>query len=187
MASYLTSKTNFIFEFEVGMENGKPKKKRVTLSGVRNDITADETRTTDKALTLTDRSNIERKKKCDYFISFHRNAAANPSANGVETFVFTINNSKSMPLATAIQKALVGIGSRDRGVKTANFHVLRETYSPAVLLEVGFISNASDNMLFDSRFEDIAKAIAGAIIGVCGKANASSVKRCSACGQVLQG
>ncbi|RUL48797.1 hypothetical protein [Lysinibacillus antri] len=42
MASYLTSKTNFIFEFEVGMENGKPKKKRVTLSGVRNDITADE-------------------------------------------------------------------------------------------------------------------------------------------------
>lgn len=42
MASYLTSKTSFVFEFEVGMENGKPKKKRVTLSGIRNGITADE-------------------------------------------------------------------------------------------------------------------------------------------------
>lgn len=42
MASYLTSKTNFVFEFEVGMENGKPKKKRVTLSGIRNGVTADE-------------------------------------------------------------------------------------------------------------------------------------------------
>ncbi|WP_246027736.1 N-acetylmuramoyl-L-alanine amidase [Lysinibacillus antri] len=119
-------------------------------------------------------------------MSFHRNAAANPSANGVETFVFTINNSKSMPLATAIQKALVEIGFRNRGVKTANFHVLRETYSPAVLLEVGFISNTSDNMLFDSRFENIAKAIAGAIIGAVGKGSASAVKRCSACGQMIK-
>ena len=130
-------------------------------------IQVDETRNSDKTLSLTERSNLERKKKYDYFISFHRNSAANKSARGSETFVFTSNNSKSKPLAAAIQKKLVQIGFRDRGVKTANYHVLRETYSPAVLLEVGFISNQDDNILFDNRFEDITAGIADAIISVC--------------------
>lgn len=57
-----------------------------------------------------------------------------------------------MQLAKAIQNSLVGIGFRNRGVKVGNFHVLRETYSPAVLLEVGLISNVNDNKLFEGLF-----------------------------------
>jgi N-acetylmuramoyl-L-alanine amidase len=60
---------------------------------------------------------------------------------------------------------------------------LRETYSPAVLLEVGFISNVNDNKLFDGRFDDIADEISKAIISVVSKNN--SAKRCSACGQLI--
>lgn len=146
-------------------------------------INVDETRTTDKALSLSERSNMERKKKYDYFISFHRNAATNKSAYGVETYIFRTSNAKSLQLATAIQNSLVGIGFKNRGVKVANFHVLRETYSPAVLLEVGFISNVNDNKLFDGRFDEIVNAISKAIINVVSKNN--SAKRCSSCGQLI--
>jgi len=127
-------------------------------------ITVDETRTTDTTLSLTERSNMERKKKYDYFISFHRNASINKSAYGVETYIFRTSNKKSSQLATAIQNSLVGIGFKNRGVKVGNFHVLRETYSPAVLLEVGFISNVNDNKLFDGRFDEIVDVISKAII-----------------------
>lgn len=130
-------------------------------------IQVDETRTNDKTLSLADRSNMERRKKYNYFISFHRNAANNSSAHGVESYVYVTNNSKSRKLADEIQQAMVQCGFRDRGVKEANFHVLRETYAPAVLLEVGFISNDGDNKLFDDNFPTLAEGIAKAIINVC--------------------
>ena len=54
-----------------------------------------------------------------------------------------------------MQRALVDVGFANRGVKAANFHVLRETKAPAVLIEIGFIDNSKDNKLFDSKFEKI--------------------------------
>lgn len=63
-----------------------------------------------------------------------------------------------------MQKELVAIGFKDRGVKKANFHVLRETKSPAILIEVGFVDNTKDNDLFDSKFNEIAKVITKAIL-----------------------
>jgi len=146
-------------------------------------VTVDETRTGDQALTLADRSNLERKKKYDYFLSFHRNAFADANAHGAETFVYS-SNSKAMPLAKGIQKAMVACGFRDRGVKTANFHVLRETRSPAVLLEVGFITNAKDNLLFDNNFNELTQAIAAAILGVVSPAKLGE-KQCTTCGRLL--
>lgn len=145
-------------------------------------VTVDETRTGDKTLSLAERSNLERKKRYDYFISFHRNAFADPKAHGAETFVYS-SGSKAMGLAKAIQKAMVACGYRDRGVKTANFHVLRETRSPAVLLEVGFITNAGDNQVFDGRFDELAQGIAAAILGVV-KPGAGA-KACENCGRLL--
>ena len=97
-------------------------------------------------------------------------------------FVYS-SGSKAMGLAKAIQKAIVACGYRDRGVKTANFHVLRETRSPAVLLEVGFITNAGDNQVFDGRFYELAQGIAAAILGVV-KPGAGA-KACENCGRLL--
>lgn len=62
----------------------------------------------------------------------------------------------------------MGTGFNNRGVKTANFHVLRETKAPAVLIEIGFIDNSQDNALFDSNREEIIKGIAGAILSQVG-------------------
>lgn len=127
-------------------------------------VLVDETRTTDKAVSLKERSDMENKKAYDYFISIHRNAFKPEQANGVETFTYTNQTAKAKGLADKIQKELVAIGFTNRGVKKANFHVLRETKAPAVLVEIGFIDNTKDNQLFDSKFDEIVKSISKAIL-----------------------
>ena len=142
-------------------------------------ITVDETRTTNQHLTLQQRAKIEHKKNYDYFISFHRNAFKPEVANGVEVFVYQ-PSSKAKPLAEDIQNALVNIGFRNRGVKTASFYVLKNTKAPAILLEVGFIDNTNDNKLFDTKFNNITNAITSAIT------KKTSIKeKCPTCGRYL--
>ena len=119
------------------------------------------TRTTDEFIPLLERSRISNAQNVDLFASFHRNSATNSSANGVETLVYNSASAKSVQAAEALQQALVNLGVQsDRGVKRANLSVLRETNAPALLLELGFISNAQDNALFDSKFDAYADAIA---------------------------
>ena len=60
------------------------------------------------------------------------------------------------------------LGFTDRGVKEANYHVLRETKAPAILIEIGFIDNSEDNNLFDIKKYEIIKAIAKAILAEVG-------------------
>lgn len=134
----------------------------------RHGVKVDETRTKDLTVSLKERSNFEKKGNYDYFISFHRNAFKPEQASGVEIFTYMNQTAKAKSLADKIQKNLVAIGFVDRRVKKANFHVLRETRSPAVLLEVGFIDNTKDNELFDEKFEKIVEVITKAILDEVG-------------------
>lgn len=134
----------------------------------RHGITVDETRTSDATVSLNDRSNFENRNAYDYFISFHRNAYKPQKANGAETYTYLSASTKAKALAEKIQAGLVSIGFINRGVKTANYYVLRETRCPAVLIEMGFIDNSSDNDLFDSKRNEIVKAIAKAILSQLG-------------------
>lgn len=119
------------------------------------------TRTTDEFISLLERSRISNSRNVDLFASFHRNSATNPNANGVETLVYTNASNRSVRAAEALQQALVNAGIQsNRGVKRANLSVLRETSAPALLLELGFVSNAQDNELFDSKFNEYANVIA---------------------------
>jgi N-acetylmuramoyl-L-alanine amidase len=134
----------------------------------RHGVTVDETRTTDATVSLQERSNFENRNTYDYFISFHRNAYQPEKARGVETYTYLNPGAKSKALAQRIQTALVALGFADRGVKEANYHVLRETKAPAVLVEIGFIDNTGDNNLFDSKRNEIIKALAKAILAQLG-------------------
>ena len=60
------------------------------------------------------------------------------------------------------------MGFVDRGVKSANFHVLRETKASAVLVEIGFIDSSNDNKVFDSKRNEIIKALTKAILAEVG-------------------
>lgn len=128
----------------------------------------DETRTSDVTVSLGARSSFENRGTYDYFISFHRNAYQPEKARGVETYTYLNTGTKAKALAQSIQTSLAALGFINRGVKTANFHVLRETKAPAVLIEVGFIDNSVDNNLFDAKKNEIIRAIAKAILSQLG-------------------
>lgn len=134
----------------------------------RHGVIIDEIRTTDTTLSLQQRSNYENKSNYDYFISFHRNAFKAEAAIGVETYTYINQGVKSKAMADKIQNAIVNLGFVNRGVKKANFHVLRETKAPAVLIELGFIDNSKDNALFDNKKNQIIKAISKAILAQLG-------------------
>lgn len=111
---------------------------------------------------LWDVTNYANKNKPDAFLSIHANAFANPSAHGIETIILG-RGGMGEKIAKEIQKELVlATGLFDRGVKVSNLHVLRETIGyPAVLTEVGFISNPKEEALMkqDSWDKLVATAI----------------------------
>ena len=134
----------------------------------RHGVTVDETRTSDATVSLVARSNFENKKNYDYFISFHRNAFEPEKAKGVEVFTYLNGSAKAKSLANKVQANLLTLGFVNRGVKEANFHVLRETKAPSILMELGFIDNTDDNNRFDSKRNEIIKAITKAILSQLG-------------------
>ncbi|WP_305767463.1 N-acetylmuramoyl-L-alanine amidase family protein [Candidatus Epulonipiscium viviparus] len=119
------------------------------------------TRNSDTYLTLMERSTLANNKGAEYFISVHANSATNNTARGIETYVYS-KVGKSYPLAQDVQKHLIAAtGFNDRGVKVGNFSVLRETKMPAILVEIGFVSNPEEEALLsnDAFLDKIAISI----------------------------
>ena len=122
------------------------------------------TRTTDVFVPLLERSQISNNQNADFFLSIHRNGAINPAANGVDIFVRPQPSNREVSIAQSILNNIVLVGVQsNRGLKRENFSVLRNTRAPAALLELGFMSNQSDNNLFDINFDRYADAIVFAI------------------------
>ncbi len=123
------------------------------------------TRSTDVDVSLTERSNISNRNNADLFVSFHRDSSTNPAANGVGTFIYTAAPARTAGYAFAVSDSIADAGVQtNRGVLRANYAVLRNTVAPAMLLEMGFITNTRDNQLFDTNFNAYANAIANGIV-----------------------
>lgn len=128
------------------------------------------TRTSDIFVDLDDRAKIANSFNANYFVSIHCNSAADRSANGIETYCYEFGG-EGEKLAVAVQKELISAtGLRDRGVKAANFAVLRETAMPAILVELCFISNPAEEALLNNpAFQTkCAKAIVDGILKYLG-------------------
>lgn len=87
----------------------------------------------------------------DYFISIHTNASQYPSAKGSEAIVYN-SQSPAIPLAESILQGLqTATGFPNRGVYSRpTLYVLRRTNMPAVLVEIGFITNAEEAALMEN-------------------------------------
>ena len=123
------------------------------------------TRSSDVFIPLAGRSSIGNNYSNAVFVSIHYNYNRGGSGHGVESYY---HYDAGYKLAAYIQAYLVKeTGMTNRGVKTANFHVIRETKrNPAVLIECGFVSNSSERagMLTGLFRERLAVGIAKGIL-----------------------
>ena len=132
-------------------------------------ITVILTRDGDEFVELKDRCKTANRKRCDLFVSIHRNSSEN--GTGAEAWIESVAGAKESSLAKDLLEGICGeSGYANRGVKRGfrgnglgNYYVNSGTKMPSVLLEVGFISNEKDNELFDENLDKNAKAIAEAI------------------------
>lgn len=120
---------------------------------------------------LTQRANDANSLNVTAFISIHLNSAENKAASGIETLVYSLNGTAAQ-LAEKVQGNMVAAtGFKNRGVKARpDLTVLAKTKMPAILCEVGFISNDSEALqLFNIHTQDkIADAIASGIVAQFG-------------------
>lgn len=118
------------------------------------------TRADDTFVSLAGRSSYSNSRDADRFMSIHSNAFGDPSANGTETFSLT-NAGNGAQLRNLVQEEMIAAwGLTNRGNKTANFAVLRDTAAPAVLHELAFITNTRDAQKLASPEEREKAAIA---------------------------
>lgn len=103
------------------------------------------TRTTDVYVSLQGRCDIANNNGAHRFISSHCNAFGDPATHGTETYCHPYGSSNSYDMRNRINAEMVShMGTYNRGTKTADFYVLRNTNMPAALAEVAFISNSGD-------------------------------------------
>lgn len=126
--------------------------------------------------SLSTRVNEANAWGADYFISLHTNAAASPSATGSEALVYSLGT-----VAAALGESILDdlsdeTGLANRGViARPGLYVLRRTRMPAVLIEMGFITNRRDADLMANSPELFAQGIADGIIDYLGLPAASTI------------
>lgn len=102
------------------------------------------TRSTDEYVKLKDRN-----LKGDVFISIHNDALETPNANGATVYWFhEQQEGLAQTLNASIQKKAM---LSNRGTRQENYQVLRQTEMPAVLLELGYISNPTDTVMMKDK------------------------------------
>ena len=129
--------------------------------GVEFILTHDDSRD----VPLQERTDRANSWGADLFVSIHANAAGAgwSPAGGIETYVYTTRPAAAVALANAVQRQLVrATGLADRGVKSADFHVLRETKMTAILIECGFMTNRTEAELLKS--DEFRRTCAAAIV-----------------------
>lgn len=125
------------------------------------------TRSRDTYVSLARRALIANKTQGALFVSIHYNASKSHDAKGLEVYFCDSKEQwrsrSSKRLANCIIYHLLDqTEASSRGVKSGNFHVIRETTMPAVLVEGGFITNPEERALLKDReyLNRIAKGIA---------------------------
>lgn len=117
------------------------------------------TRPVDSFVSLADRVAMAEKFNPDIFVSIHVNSSVRPEITGIETHYY---HQESLNLAQTVHSSLASaIDSKNRGLFKSKFYVINHTTSPAILVEIGFISNDNERaqLVSEKRKQATAKAI----------------------------
>ena len=151
------------------------------------DVKAFFTRTDDTFLTLYERADFAELVGADMFISVHHNSAWNEAAHGTSIYYgskdtyTSLNGLTSETLAWRMLDALLknlGTEQFSTGVINQNFVVVRDSKAPAVLLEIGFMSNSTElKKLVKNKFaKKAAKTIVDTVLDIYAEAYPEDVK-----------
>lgn len=126
-------------------------------------ITVVMTRETDKGVSLTDRTVIANDAKADLFVSIHCNAFEG-KASGLECYYHEDAIGKQMAADITAEAAAEGVKTRE--VRSNDYQVLRGTQMPAVLVEVGFLTDEAERtlLLTEEYQEKLANAMMRAVL-----------------------
>lgn len=121
------------------------------------------TRSADETVSLQERVEISENSEPDIFVSIHVNSSNSETPSGLETHYYKDN---SLQLAKNVHASMLNnINSNNRGLFKSKFYVINHTTAPAILVEIGFLSNPSERaqLVSESRKQATAKAIAEGI------------------------
>lgn len=123
------------------------------------------TRSSDVFVGLRERSAIANSQRDALFMCIHFNSAPREGASGIETYYYGRNGA---PFAAAVHREVTRIsGTPDRGIRTRGYYVLRNTSIPAVLAELGFLTNREEGNRIagsSSYRQKLADALTRAIV-----------------------
>lgn len=139
--------------------------KRVKYHLERHNFSIVESREGDTNPSLSERSSKANNNNVDVAVSIHCNSFSDVSARGTEIYTFG-QGTREIGLAKAILNQVIkdGLYSVNRGVKQANFHMVREIKTASVLFETAFISNSEDRNILINKQEQLAISIAKGIL-----------------------
>jgi len=123
------------------------------------------TRSNDSFIELEDRAAIANRYNPDLFVSIHADSNGDRSRRGFTLFVARSASWSSRRAASAISKSMRKTGLTDQGTRRADYRVLVKTRGPAVLVELGYLSNRTEaGLLRDGSFQTrLAQAVATGI------------------------
>jgi N-acetylmuramoyl-L-alanine amidase len=112
------------------------------------------TRTSDVYVSLRSRVSLSHYRNADAFISVHYDSVADRSVRGITSYFY--KSSLDAPLAASIQNEMIKHTKlRDRGHRLGNYHVLRDNKQPSVLLELGYLSNSTEELtIISGNFQE---------------------------------
>ncbi len=137
---------------------------RDILVGEYNNVSVLMSRTGDTFPSLVNRTNQANAWGADFFLSIHINAGG---GTGYEDYIYPGSGAPTTTYQTNIHSEIMKlVNFSDRGKKTANFHVLRESNMPALLTENGFIDNSNDaaKLKTASFIESLARGHANGLV-----------------------
>jgi N-acetylmuramoyl-L-alanine amidase len=132
----------------------------------QRDVGVKMTRWHDHFVELEDRAEVANRLEADLFVSIHADAAESRQAEGFTVYVANAASSATRRAAHSISQAMVLTGAVSRGVREADYRVLVTTRGPAVLIELGYLSNPREAVrLSDDAYQNrLAQAIVGGIL-----------------------
>ena len=160
-----TSRTGY-YEKTVNLQVARKVSSLLRQKGLRAIMTRDG----DEFIELEERAAIANRNNANLFVSIHCDSMENSSKRGFTIYIARSSSWEARRAATAIAREMAKTGLDDQGIRQADYKVLIYTEGPAVLVELGYLSNYQEaGLLKDSSFQNrMAEAIADGVAGFLG-------------------